>query len=388
MYMYNRALEIDLPKGLSAFLWGPRKMGKSTLLQQQFPGVAYFDLLDTNLMVELTKAPWRIVEYINSLDPSISKNPIIIDEFQKVPPILDEVHRLIENERQSFLLCGSSARKLKRGRANMLGGRALSFSLHPLTWSEIPNFNLIRALNRGLVPQHYDSPRYPDILKSYVNDYLKEEVFDEGLTRNIAAFSRFFDALSYCHGEILNFSSIARDCGVDSKTVREYFQILVDTLVGVFVEPYSYRRSRAVIVRAPKFYLFDVGVAGRIVGRQLVNNSGPEFGRAFEHFILMELLSYRTYQGQEFPVRYWRTKSGLECDFILGRKGEIAVDVKGGRRVQSSDLRAIRAYSEEHKPQYSIVVSNQSFPGQTDDGILILPWEVFLERLWNGDFVE
>ena len=388
MYMYNRALEIDLPKGLLAFLWGPRKMGKSTLLQQQFPGVAYFDLLDTNLMVELTKAPWRIVEYINSLDPSISKNPIIIDEFQKVPPILDEVHRLIENERQSFVLCGSSARKLKRGRANMLGGRALSFSLHPLTWSEIPNFNLIRALNRGLVPQHYDSPRYPDILKSYVNDYLKEEVFDEGLTRNIAAFSRFFDELSYCHGEILNFSSIARDCGVDSKTVREYFQILVDTLVGVFVEPYSYRRSRAVIVRAPKFYLFDVGVAGRIVGRQLVNNSGPEFGRAFEHFILMELLSYRTYQGQEFPVRYWRTKSGLECDFILGRKGEIAVEVKGGRRVQSSDLRAIRAYSEEHKPQYSIVVSNQSLPRQTDDGILILPWEVFLERLWNGDFVE
>ena len=190
-----RALEIDLPKGLSAFLWGPRKTGKSTLLQQQFPGVVYFDLLDTNLMVELTKAPWRIVEHINSLDPSISKNPIIIDEVQKVPPILDEVHRLIENERRSFVLCGSSARKLKRGRANMLGGRALSFSLHPLTWSEIPNFNLIRALNRGLIPQHYDSPRYPDILKSYVNDYLKEEVFDEGLTRNIAAFSRFFEEL-------------------------------------------------------------------------------------------------------------------------------------------------------------------------------------------------
>ena len=194
--------------------------------------------------------------------------------------------------------------------------------------------------------------------------------------------------MSYCHGEILNFSSIARDCGVDSKTVQEYFQILVDTLVGVFVEPYSYRRSRAVITRTPKFYLFDVGVAGRIVERQLVNNSGPEFGRAFEHFILMELLSYRTYQGQEFPVRYWRTKSGLECDFILGQKGEVAVDVKGGRRVQSSDLRAIRAYSEEHKPQYSIVVSNQTFSRQTEDGILILPWEVFLERLWNGDFVE
>ena len=385
--MYNRTLEIDLPQGLSAFLWGARKTGKSTLLQQQFPDAAYFDLLDTNLMVDLIKAPWGIVERIHSLDPSVSKNPIIIDEVQKVPLILDEVHRLIENERRSFILCGSSARKLKRGRANMLGGRALSFSLHPLTWSEVPNFNLLRALNRGLIPQHYDSPQHSDILNSYANSYLKEEVFDEGLTRNIATFSRFFDTLSYCHGEILNFSSIARDCGVDSKTVREYFQILVDTLVGVFVEPFSLRSSRAVITRAPKFYLFDVGVAGVIVGRQLDKNSGPEFGRAFEHFILMELLSYRNYQGQDFPIRYWRTKSGLECDFVLGRKGEVVIEVKGGR-VQSGELRAIRAYSEEYKPRYSIVVSNQTSPRRTADGILILPWEDFLERLWNGKFFE
>ena len=386
--MYNRKLKIDVPQGLSAFLWGPRKTGKSTLLKQQFPDSAYFDLLDTNLMVELTGAPWTIVERINSLDSSILENPIIIDEVQKVPLILDEVHRLIEKEGRNFILCGSSARKLKRGRANMLGGRALSFSLHPLSWSELPNFNLIRALNRGLVPQHYDSTRYRDLLKSYVNDYLKEEVFNEGLTRNIAAFSRFFDALSFSHGEILNFSSIARDCGVDSKTVREYFQILVDTLVGVFVEPYSLRHSRAVIMRAPKFYLFDVGVAGRITGRQLDKNSGPEFGRAFEHFILMELLSYRTYRGQDFPVRFWRTKSGLECDFVLGRKGEIVVEVKGGRNIENKDLRAVRAYNEEYNPRSSIVVSNQKFPRRTEDGILILPWEDFLERLWKDDFFK
>lgn len=386
--MYNRTLEIDLPQGLSAFLWGPRKTGKSTLLQQQFPDSARFDLLDTDLMVELTKAPWAIVERIHALDPSVSKKPIIIDEVQKVPHLLDEVHRLIESEKRSFILCSSSARKLRRGRANMLGGRALSFSLQPLTWSEIPDFNLMRALNRGLVPQHYESPQHLDILKSYANDYLKEEVFDEGLTRNIATFSRFFDTLSYCHGEILNFSRIARDCGADSKTVREYFQILEDTFAGVFVEPYRVRHSRAVITRAPKFYLFDVGVAGRIIGRQLLEYSGPEFGRAFEHFILMELLSCRTYQGQEFPIRYWRTKSGLECDFVLGRKGEVVVEVKGGRRVQNSDLRAIRAYREECKPRHSIVVSNQTFPRRTSDGILILPWEDFLERLWNGKFFE
>lgn len=386
--MYNRTLKIDVSQGLSAFLWGPRKTGKSTLLKQQFPNSAYFDLLDTNLMVELTGAPWTIAERINSLDSSILENPIIIDEVQKVPLILDEVHRLIEKEGRNFILCGSSARKLKRGRANMLGGRALSFSLHPLSWSELPNFNLIRALNRGLVPQHYDSTRYRDLLKSYVNDYLKEEVFDEGLTRNIVAFSRFFDALSFSHGEILNFSSIARDCGVDSKTVREYFQILVDTLVGVFVEPYSLRHSRAVIMRAPKFYLFDVGVAGKITGRQFDKNSGPEFGRAFEHFILMELLSYRTYRGQDFPVRFWRTKSGLECDFVLGRKGEIVVEVKGGRNIENKDLRAVRAYNEEYNPRFSIVVSNQKFSRRTEDDILILPWEDFLEQLWNDEFFK
>ena len=160
---------------------------------------------------------------------------MIIDEVQRVPALLDEVHRLIEDEGIRFVLCGSSARKLKRGRANLLGGRAWRFGLHPLTWPEIPQFDLLRALNRGLVPQHYDAAQYRRALTGYVDDYLKEEVFDEGLTRNVAAFSRFFDALSFCHGELVNYSNIARDCGVDSKTVREYFQILADTLLGVFV---------------------------------------------------------------------------------------------------------------------------------------------------------
>ena len=257
--------------------------------------------------------------------------PVVIDEVQKVPAVLDEVHRLIEDAGRSFVLCGSSARKLKRGRANLLGGRAWRFELHPLSWPEIPEFDLLRALNRGLVPQHHDSANHRRALAGYVDDYLKEEVFDEGLTRNIAAFSRFFDALSFCHGELLNFSSIARDCGIDSKTVREYFQILVDTLLGVFVEPFSRRRSRIVITRAPKFYLFDVGVAGHLAGRCIERAAGPDFGRALEHFVLMELLAYRSYHERDFPVRFWRTKSGLECDFVLGRDGAIAIEVKGRR---------------------------------------------------------
>ena len=317
---YRRTLRLDLPQGQSAFLWGPRKTGKSTLLRGLFPEAARFDLLDTRLMLELTRAPWAFAERVAAFDQATRSNPIIVDEVQKAPAVLDEVHRLIENEGLSFVLCGSSARKLKRGRANLLGGRAWRFELHPLTWPEVPEFDLLRALNRGLVPQHYDAAGYRRALAGYVDDYLKEEVFDEGLTRNAAAFSRFFEALSFCHGELLNYSNVARDCGVDSKTVREYFQILVDTLLGVFVEPFSPRRSRAVITRAPKFYLFDVGVAGHVTGRRIEREHGAGFGRALEHLVLMELLAYRSYREYDFPVRFWRTRSGLECDFVLGRE--------------------------------------------------------------------
>ena len=386
--MYARTLSIDLPRGQSAFLWGPRKTGKSTLLHQQFPRSVRFDLLDTHLMLDLTRAPWTLSERVRALDAAGRARPIIIDEVQKVPAILDEVHRLIEDEDLSFVLCGSSARKLKRGRANLLGGRAWRFGLHPLTWPEVPEFDLLHALNRGLIPQHYDAANPRRALAGYVDDYLKEEVFDEGLTRNVPAFSRFFDALSFCHGELLNHSNVARDCGVDSKTVREYFQILVDTLLGVFVEPFRGRRSRAVITRASKFYLFDVGVAGHVTGRRIQRPAGPEFGRALEHFVLMELLAYRTYREHDFSVRFWRTKSGLECDFVLGREGSVAIEVKGGANLAAGDLRPMRSYMEEHRPRRAIVVCNANAPRRTGDGIWILPWRQFLERLWTDAIVE
>lgn len=339
-------------------------------------------------MLEFTRAPWILPERVRALDEATRARVIIIDEVQKVPSLLDEVHRLIEDEGLSFVLCGSSARKLKRGRANLLGGRAWRFGLHPLAWPEIPGFDLLQALGRGLIPQHYDTPNPRRLLAGYVDDYLKEEVFDEGLTRNAAAFSRFFDALSFSHGELLNYSNIARDCGVDSKTVREYFQILVDTLLGVFVEPFRRRRSRAVIIRAPKFYLFDVGVAGHLTGRRIESASGPDFGRALKHFVLMELMAYRTYREQEYPIRYWRTKSGLECDFVLGREGAVAIEVKGGANPGPRDLRPIRAYIDEHRPRRAVVVCNAAAARRTADGIWILPWEVFLDRLWTDTITE
>lgn len=380
---YVRSLGIDLPRGQSAFLWGARKTGKTTLLRMQFPRSPVFDLLDTRLLLEFTRSPWALTGRLRALEWDAHDGPIIIDEVQKVPSLLDEVHRLIESDGLGFVLCGSSARKLKRGNANLLGGRAWRFTLHPLTWPEIPNFDLLRALNRGLIPQHYDSIHYRRSLEGYVIDYLKEEVFDEGLARNTAAFSRFLDALAFSHAELLNFSNVARDCGVSSKTVREYFQILVDTLLGTLVEPFAVRRSRQVISKAPKFYLFDVGVAGYLMGRRVERCAGPEFGRALEHLVLMELLAYRSYRERNFPVRFWRTKSGLECDFVVGHGGAVAIEVKGSSRLGPSDLRGIRAYMDEHRPRCAAVVCNERHVRRTGDGVWVLPWEDFSSRLWS-----
>lgn len=383
MGSYRRELGLDLPERQSAFLWGPRKTGKSTLLAERFPDSARFDLLETRTFVDLTREPWLFTERVLALDAHLRARPLIVDEVQKVPPLLDEVHRLIEQHGLAFVLCGSSARKLKRGGANLLGGRAWRFALHPLAWPEIPELDLLRALNHGLVPQHYDAAQHRRALAGYVEDYLKEEVFNEGLTRNVAAFARFFDALGFSHGQVLNFSSIARDCGVDAKTVREYFQIVVDTLLGVFVEPFSRRPGRAVIMRAPKFYLFDVGVAGYLSGRRLDRAAGPEFGQALEHFVLMEILAWRSYRERDVPVRYWRTKSGLEVDFVLGHEAEVGIEVKGTRRVRPDDLKGIRAFSDEQRPRRALVVSNDPAPRRTGN-VDVLPWRTFLERLWGN----
>jgi predicted AAA+ superfamily ATPase len=218
-----------------------------------------------------------------------------------------------------------------------------------------------------------------------VRDYLKEEVFDEGLTRNVGAFSRFFEAMGFSHGDLTNYANIARDCGVDAKTVKEYYQILVDTLLGTFVEPYKERQERQVIGKAAKFYLFDVGVAGAITRRRIEHEHGEHFGRALEHFLLMEILAHRSYRGLDYEVRFCRTKSGLEVDFVLG-DGEVAVEVKGNARVDSADFRSLRAFGEDNRPRRSILVCNEPAP-RIHEGVEVLPWRDFLGRLWNGQIV-
>lgn len=381
----RRLLNLSLPEHQSAFLWGPRKTGKSTYLKMAFPDSIAFDFLRTELVIEFSKRPSSLREQLLARPRTELERPIILDEVQKIPAVLDEVQGLIENHGLRFILCGSSARKLKRGKGNLLGGRAWRFELFPFVTAELDEPDLLRILNRGLVPAHYFSQDFRKSLSGYVRDYLKEEVFDEGLTRNIPAFSRFFDALGYSHGELTNYANIARECGVDAKTVKEYYSILCDTLLGRLVEPYKKRQERQVITKAAKFYLFDVGVAGALTRRSVAEERGEQFGKAFEHFVLMELAAHASYSGQEYAIHFWRTKSGLEVDFILG-DGEVAIEVKGASRLDDRDLRPLKAFAAEHKPRKSIVVCNEKVERKVAD-IRVLPWKSFLQQLWGGAII-
>ena len=382
METIGRLLKIELPKRQSAFLWGPRKTGKTTYLRASFPASLTYDMLQTDLFLEFTKRPFLLREQLLAADPKQLKEPVIIDEVQKVPQLLDEIHWLIENKGLRFILCGSSARKLKRGKGNLLGGRAWRYEMHPLVSAEVVDLNLLRALNQGMIPVHYLGEDYRKSLQAYLRDYLKEEVFAEGLARNIPAFSRFFDAMGYSHGELTNYANIARDCGVDAKTVKEYYQILIDTLLGTMIEPYKRRQERQVITKAGKFYLFDVGVAGAITQRHIPQERGEQFGKALEHFILMEILAHRAYRELGYDVNFWRAKSGLEVDFVLGR-GEVAIEVKGSSRIESADLRSLKAFIEEYHPKKAFVVCNER-RSRVHEDIHVQPWRDFLTMLWNG----
>lgn len=386
MKKIKRLLDIKLPKEQSAFLWGPRKTGKTTFLRDRFPDSLVFDFLKTDLFINMAKNPALLREQLLAKPKNLLEKPVILDEVQKVPQVLDEVHWLIENKGISFILCGSSARKLKRGQANLLGGRAWRYEMFPFVTPELKNCDLLHILNRGMIPVHYlQEENYKKSLQAYIQDYLKEEVFAEGLTRNIQAFSRFFEALGYSHGELTNYSNIARDCGVDSKTVKEYYQILIDTLIALRVEPFKKKQARQVISQTPKYYLCDVGVAGFLTKRYLEEEKGEEFGKAFEHFMLMEINAYRSYSSKNFKLNFWRTKSGLEVDFILG-DGEAAIEVKGSRRVDKNHLKGLFAFRQEHSPKKAIVVCNEK-EKRIHQGIEILPWRDFLRQLWKGNIL-
>jgi len=374
----------------TCFLWGPRQTGKSTLLKTLFHRSRRYDLLLASEYRRLVQKPGILREEILA-DKSAGERqhfPVIIDEIQKIPELLDEVHWLIENSGVRFILCGSSARKVKRGQANLLGGRAIRYELHPLVYHEIPDFDLIKALNAGLVPRHYLSSRPRRLLESYVGDYLKEEIVAEALTRNIPGFNRFLEVAALSNGELVNYRNIASETGVSAPTAKEYFRILEDTLIGKMVPAFRKRAKRR-LIGAPKFYFFDIGIVSHLARRGKIESGSELFGKAFEQFIFMELKAHASYSEINYPIAYWRTASGFEVDFILEDEDNlVAVEVKSTDLIRNRHLKGIRAFKQEYPAKHFIVVSMEPRPRQTEDGINLIPWEIFLERLWSNQIIN
>ncbi len=378
MTKYDR--QLTLPKLLekkSFFLFGPRSTGKTFLIHEQLSRARVYDLLDNDVFGRLAKRPKILGE--EALEPD---SLIVIDEIQKLPSLLDEVHRLIESRNIRFLLTGSSARKLKRGGVNLLGGRAWEANLFPLSFSEIPDFDLLRYLNRGGLPHIYLSDNYQEELKSYVNLYLREEVMAEALVRKVDQFSRFLDVMALQNGEELHYQGLAGDSGVPARTIQNYVRILEDTLVGFSVPSFGATRKRKAITRS-KFFLFDIGVVNNLAHRGEIQPRSELFGKSFEHFLMLELRACLSYQRLEFPIQYWRSVSGFEVDCVVGDR--LAVEFKSSDCVTERHLRGLKALREEGLVRDYAVVSLDPAVRKVD-GITIYPWKQFLMDIWGGKY--
>ena len=370
---------LDLPLLLqkkSHFLLGPRQTGKTFLIQHTLSDTRVYDLLDHFTYLTLSQNPGRMAEDLGPKDKIV-----VIDEIQRFPDLLNEVHRLIESRGVRFLLTGSSARKLRRGGVNLLGGRARMKHLYPLTYKELSDrFDLGRAIERGLLPSIYfsDDPRAD--LQSYAGAYLQQEIIAEGNTRNIPAFSRFLKVAALCNGTIVNFTNVANDAQVKRTTVYEYFEILKDTLILYELPAWRKSRKRKPLASS-KYYFFDVGVVSTLQGRRFRPGT-PEFGEALETYLMHELTSYSGYVSQE-PLSYWRSTTAFEVDFIIG--DHTAIEVKAKQNVASQDLKSLRILAEEKQLKRYLCVSLEP-RARKIDGIQVLPATEFLNALWDGEY--
>ncbi|MDR1962401.1 MAG: AAA family ATPase [Planctomycetaceae bacterium] len=379
MERFNIERKLNLQKTLerkSVFLFGPRQTGKSWLIRQTLGKELSYNLLDSDVMLKLSRSPNLMREEMTE-----QTQLIVIDEVQRLPQLLETVHLMIEEYGVRFLLTSSSARKLRRGGVNLLGGRALQRNLHPFVMKELEDrFDLLKSINIGLLPSIYFSKDAVEDLKAYTGVYLKEEIAAEGLTRNLPAFSRFLTVAALCNARQLNISKIANDAQVARTTIQEYFGILRDTLIGYELPAWRETVKRKAAVSS-KFYLFDTGVARILQNRSEIHAGTPEFGDALETYFCHELRSYADYCGG-MSLHYWRSTTGYEVDFILD--GRAAIEVKGTGQIQPCDLKPLRALREENLFEKYIVVSMDDRPRQID-GIRIYPWRQFLAMLWNNE---
>ncbi len=341
--MYSRLLSV--PKKQSFFLFGPRGTGKTAWLRRMLPGAAYFDLLDHATYLRLASGPERLADEI----PKSFRGWIVIDETQRIPELLNEVHRLIEGRGLRFALTGSSARKLRRRGVNLLAGRAVTRAMHPLVCEELgPDFETKVALERGLLPFAYTTDDPEDYLSSYVATYLREEVQQEGFVRNIGAFGRFLEAASFSQGSVLNMAAVARESATNAKTVEDYFQILEDLLLAIRIPVFT-RRAKRRLVAHPKFFFFDAGVFRTIRPLGPLDSTSEVSGPALETLVLGHLRAMNDYLRLGYTISYWRTSTGEEVDFVLyGKRGFHAIEVKSSSRIKSGDLDGLALFREEY----------------------------------------
>lgn len=375
--IYDRLLDINPESKHSIFLFGPRGTGKTSWLRSHFKRAVYYDLLDDDTYMRLLAWPKRIAEDIS---PDFD-DWIIIDEIQKAPKLLDEVHRLIEHRHLKFILTGSSARKLRQVGVNLLAGRAITLHMHPLTTIELAgDFNLATALTHGLLPMVYTHEDPAQYLASYITTYLREEVLQEGLTRNIALFTRFLETASFSQGEQVNFTAIAREVGHNRHTIANFFDILEDLLIGYRIYPFT-RRAQRDIVTSPKFYYFDTGVYRAIRPVGPLDSREEIDGAALETLFLQQVKAINDYFHLGYGVFYWRTTAGVEVDFVLyGENGFHAFEIKRKQKISKHDLKGLFAF----KNDYPEVVTYLLYGGSNtyiENGIIICPYEQTLRSL-------
>ena len=378
-FMYKRIFDIENKLDEGMFLFGARQTGKSTLLKERFKGSIYYDLLDPDVRKAFKRNP-------NSLKEALQDKPagtlVIVDEIQKVPELLDVVHSLMVDKGLWFVLSGSSARKLKRSGANTLGGRAIPETLYPLVWPEITDFQIDRAVQNGMIPRHYMVENATKRLSGYVKVYLDEEIREEGEVRELDAFERFMEVAAFSDGEMLNYTNIASDCGVSAKTVKSYFQILYDTLIGYEIPAFRKEIKRKV-VQAPKFYYFDVGLANYLMGRHSLKRGTDDYGHAFEHYVMQEIIAYKGYNDKRDTISYWHTYDQKEVDAVIG-DAKVAVEIKSVEHVVTKHKKGLNAFWEEHPDCRLILVSLDPITRKSGDTELIYVLD-FLKMLWNGE---